>query len=57
MTFRDIFKSSFLESSSSITFFDMGIVLVLAFLLGLYIFFGGRKLTAELCIQPALELP
>ena len=34
MTFRDIFKSSFLESSSSITFFDMGIVLVLAFLLG-----------------------
>lgn len=43
MTFRDIFKSSFLESSSSITFFDMGIVLVLAFLLGLYIFFIYKK--------------
>ena len=39
MTFQDIFKSSFLENIASISLFDMALALVLAFLLGLFIFF------------------
>lgn len=39
MTFQDIFKSGFLENLSSITVLDMAVALVLAFLLGLFIFF------------------
>ena len=39
MTFQDIFKSSFLEHSASISILDMVIALVLAFLLGVFIFF------------------
>ena len=43
MTFRDIFKSSFLENIASISILDMVIALVLAFLLGLFIFFIYKK--------------
>ena len=43
MTFQDIFKSSFLENISSISMLDMSIALVLAFLLGLFIFFIYKK--------------
>lgn len=43
MTFNDIFKSSFLENVSTISLFDMGLALVLAFLLGLFIFFVYKK--------------
>ena len=39
MTFQDIFKSSFLENITSISMLDMIIALILAFLLGLFIFF------------------
>ena len=39
MTFKDIFKSGFLENISSISLLDMTIALVLAFLLGMFIFF------------------
>ncbi|MEM0530752.1 MAG: DUF4956 domain-containing protein [Candidatus Pararuminococcus gallinarum] len=39
MTFQDIFKSSFLENITGVSMLDMGIALVLAFLLGLFIFF------------------
>ena len=39
MTFRDIFKSSFLEHVGSISLGDMAIALALAFLLGLFIFY------------------
>ena len=39
MTFRDIFKSSFLEHVGSISLGDMVIALALAFLLGLFIFY------------------
>ena len=39
MTFQDIFKSDFLENINSIPMFDMVLALVLAFLLGLFIFF------------------
>ena len=38
MTFQDIFQSSFLSRVSSVSPLDMGLSLVLAFLLGLFIF-------------------
>ena len=38
MTFQDIFRSSFLDNVTSITFFDMALAILLAFLLGLFIF-------------------
>ncbi len=38
MTFRDIFKSSFLENIGSISAFDMFLALFLAFGLGMFIF-------------------
>ena len=43
MTFQNIFKSSFLENIASISILDMIIALVLAFLLGLFIFFIYKK--------------
>ena len=43
MTFNDIFKSSFLENVTSISLLDMGIALVLAFCLGLFIFMVYQK--------------
>ena len=43
MTFQDIFKSSFLENIASISVLDMVIALVLAFLLGLFIFFIYKR--------------
>ncbi len=43
MTFNDIFKSSFLENVTSVSLIDMVIALVLAFGLGLFIFFVYKK--------------
>ena len=43
MTFQDIFKSSFLERVASVSILDTAIALVLAFLLGLFIFFIYKK--------------
>lgn len=43
MTFQDIFKSGFLENISGISLPDMAIALVLAFLLGLFIFFIYKR--------------
>ena len=43
MTFQDIFKSSFLENMASISILDMVIALLLAFLLGLFIFYIYKK--------------
>ncbi|MCI9122297.1 MAG: DUF4956 domain-containing protein [Oscillibacter sp.] len=43
MTFQDIFKSSFLENVASVSFLDMGLALVLAFGLGLFIFLVYKK--------------
>lgn len=43
MTFRDIFKSNFLENVTSISILDMVIALVLAFCLGLFIFYVYKK--------------
>lgn len=43
MTFSDIFKSSFLANISAVTVLDMVLALVLAFGLGLFIFFIYKK--------------
>lgn len=43
MTLRDIFKSSFLDSITSVSITDMIIALVLAFALGMFIFLVYKK--------------
>ena len=43
MTFQDIFKSSFMENIGSISVLDMVTALLLAFLMGLFIFFIYTK--------------
>lgn len=43
MTFNDIFKSSFLENVNSIPLLDMVIALLLAFVVGLFIFYVYKK--------------
>ena len=43
MNFSDIFKSSFLENVSTVSVLDMGLALVLAFCLGLFIFLVYKK--------------
>lgn len=43
MTFNDIFKSSFLENVTSVSLVDMGLALILAFGLGLFIFLVYKK--------------
>ncbi len=43
MNFSDVFKSSFLENVSSVSILDMGIALILAFCLGLFIFMVYKK--------------
>lgn len=43
MTFNDIFKSSFLETMNSISILDMLLTLILAFGIGMFIFFVYKK--------------
>jgi len=43
ITFSDIFKSNFLENIASVSVFDMLLVLILAFGLGLFIFLVYKK--------------
>ncbi|MCR4908612.1 MAG: DUF4956 domain-containing protein [Lachnospiraceae bacterium] len=43
MTFKDIFKSNFLENVNSVSVLDMVLALVLAFCLGLFIFYVYKK--------------
>ncbi len=43
MTFNDIFKSSFLENVTSVSLLDMTMALLLAFALGLFIYFVYKK--------------
>ena len=38
MTFQDIFKSDFLDNIASVSLLDMGLAMVLAFALGMFIF-------------------
>ena len=43
MSFNDIFKSSFLENVAAVSVFDIALSLVLAFLIGLFIFLVYKK--------------
>ncbi|HIW21773.1 MAG TPA: DUF4956 domain-containing protein [Candidatus Dorea intestinavium] len=43
MTFNDIFKSNFLENVASVTILDMVLALVLAFMVGVFIFLVYKK--------------
>ncbi len=43
MTFSDIFKSSFLENVTSVSLLDMALALILAFGIGLFIFYVYKK--------------
>ena len=43
MTFKDIFKSSFLENVTAVSILDIVLALVLAFCLGLLIFYIYKK--------------
>ncbi len=43
MTFKDIFKSSFLENVTSISILDMAIAILLAFAIGMFIFLVYKK--------------
>lgn len=43
MTFQDIFKSGFLENVTSVSLIDMGVALILAFGIGMFIFFVYKK--------------
>ena len=43
MTFNDIFKSSFLSNVTSVSLFDMVLAMVLAFAIGVFIYFVYRK--------------
>ncbi len=43
MTFNDIFKSGFMENVSSVSVLDMAVALLLAFGLGMFIFFVYKK--------------
>ena len=55
MTFQDIFKSSFLENVSAISVLDMALALILAFALGLFIFFIYKKSYCGLMYSAALR--
>ena len=43
MTFQDIFKSDFLDNIASVSLLDMGLAMVLAFALGMFIFLIYQK--------------
>ncbi len=43
MSFKDIFKSNFLENVNSVSITDMALALILAFCIGMFIFFIYKK--------------
>lgn len=53
MSFNDIFKSSFLENVTAVSLSDMGLALLLAFLLGLFIFLVYKKTYAGVMFSQA----
>ena len=57
MTFQDIFKSSFLENVNAISVLDMALALILAFALGLFIFFIYKKSYCGLMYWAAFGAP
>ena len=48
MTFNDIFKSSFLENVTSISILDMVLAMILAFAIGMFIFYLKAFVAAKL---------
>lgn len=52
-TFSDIFKSNFLENVTSVSIFDMVLAIVLAFLLGLFIFSVYKKTYSGVMYSPS----
>ncbi len=52
-TFNDIFKSNFLENVTSVTVLDMVLTIVLAFLVGLFIFFVYKKTYSGVMYSPS----
>ena len=54
MTFNDIFKSSFLENVTSVSLLDMTLALLLAFALGLFIYFVYKKTFAGVMFSSSL---
>lgn len=53
MTFQDIFKSSFLENIAGVSVIDMAMALILAFGLGLFIFFVYKKTFTGVMYSPS----
>ncbi len=53
MSFKDIFKSSFLENVTAVTLPDMALALMLSFCLGLFIFFVYKKTYAGVMFSQA----
>ncbi len=53
MSFADIFKSSFLENVSSVSIFDMALAMILAFGVGMFIFFVYKKTYAGVMYSPS----
>ena len=53
MTFRDIFKSDFLENMSGVTVPDMIVTLALAFALGMFLYFIYRKCYSGVMYSPS----
>lgn len=53
MTFSDIFKSSFLENVTSVSILDMAIALILAFGIGVFIFFIYKKTFQGVMYSPS----
>jgi len=56
MTFTDIFKSSFLENVTSFSFVDSAIALVVAFLIGLFIYLVYKKTFAGVMYSRAFNI-
>ena len=56
MTFNDIFKSSFLENVTSISILDMALALLLAFGVGLFIFFIYKKTYAGVMYSSSFDV-
>lgn len=56
MTFRDIFKSSFLENMNSVPLIDMALAMILAFVVGLFIFYVYKKTYSGVMYSPSFGI-
>ena len=53
MSFSDIFKSSYLDNVSSISVFDIALAMIIAFCIGLFIFYIYKKTYAGVMYSPS----